>query len=169
MLVINLMYMQKKMVIMRRIIKQDLLEKTNYGNHHFLDRISLRSRLVKQPVNPEVSFLFIQQDLFYSPSLFFFILGKGSNYNPTAHIPDEYLPPNNILFLQNLPETITQQQLIDLFQRYPGFREVRMIPAKRSIAFVEYENEIQSAVARAELSGHPLGPEQYMKVTFARK
>ncbi|CEI95026.1 hypothetical protein RMCBS344292_09227 [Rhizopus microsporus] len=95
--------------------------------------------------------------------------GKGSNYNPTAHIPDEYLPPNNILFLQNLPETITQQQLIDLFQRYPGFREVRMIPAKRSIAFVEYENEIQSAVARAELSGHPLGPEQYMKVTFARK
>ncbi|KAG1466783.1 hypothetical protein G6F46_000057 [Rhizopus delemar] len=94
---------------------------------------------------------------------------KGSNYNPTAHIPDEYLPPNNILFLQGLPETITQQHLIDLFQRYSGFKEVRMVPAKKSIAFVEYENEIQSAVARAELSGHSLGADHVMKVTFARK
>lgn len=79
------------------------------------------------------------------------------------------MPPNNILFLQGLPETITQQHLTDLFQRYSGFKEVRMIPAKKSIAFVEYENEIQSAVARAELSGYLLGPDQALKVTFARK
>ncbi|KAG1056933.1 hypothetical protein G6F43_001213 [Rhizopus delemar] len=95
--------------------------------------------------------------------------GKGTSQHSTAHIPDEYLPPNSILFLQNLPETITQQQLVDLFQRYPGFREVRTVPAKKSIAFVEYENEIQSAVARAELSGYFLGPDQALKVTFARK
>lgn len=94
---------------------------------------------------------------------------NSSHFNPTANIPDEYLPPNNILFLQKLPETITQQQLIELFQRYPGFREVRMIPTKKSIAFVEYDNELQSAVARAELSGHSFGPGQEMKVTFARK
>ncbi|CAO3646469.1 unnamed protein product [Mucor hiemalis] len=94
---------------------------------------------------------------------------SSSHFNPTANIPDEYLPPNNILFLQKLPETITQQQLIELFQRYPGFREVRMIPTKKSIAFVEYDNELQSAVARAELSGHSFGPGQDMKVTFARK
>lgn len=92
-----------------------------------------------------------------------------SHFNPTANIPDEYLPPNNILFLQKLPETITQQQLIELFQRYPGFKEVRMIPTKKSIAFVEYDNELQSAVARSELSGHSFGPDQQMKVTFARK
>ncbi|KAG2233106.1 hypothetical protein BDF21DRAFT_422056 [Thamnidium elegans] len=92
-----------------------------------------------------------------------------SHFNPTANIPDEYLPPNNILFLQRLPETITQQQLVELFQRYPGFKEVRMIPTKKSIAFVEYDNELQSAVARSELSGHSFGPDQEMKVTFARK
>lgn len=84
-------------------------------------------------------------------------------------IPDEYLPPNNILFLQNLPETITQQQIIELFQRFPGFKEVRMIPTKKTIAFVEYENEMQSAVAKTELGGHQFDPEHLMKITFARK
>ncbi|KAI8069762.1 uncharacterized protein B0P05DRAFT_513935 [Gilbertella persicaria] len=92
-----------------------------------------------------------------------------SQHNPTANIPDEYLPPNSILFLQKLPETITQQQLTDLFQRYPGFREVRMIPTKKTIAFVEYDNEIQSGMAKNELNGFKLGPDQEMKVTFARK
>ncbi|KAI8988034.1 hypothetical protein BDF20DRAFT_853435 [Mycotypha africana] len=89
--------------------------------------------------------------------------------NPTANIPDEYLPPNKILFLQNLPETITQEQLIELFHKFPGFKEVRTIPAKKSIAFVEYDNELQSAVAKAELHNHSFGPDQQMKVTFARK
>ncbi|KAI8978049.1 hypothetical protein BDB01DRAFT_800604 [Pilobolus umbonatus] len=92
----------------------------------------------------------------------------AAHFNPTANIPDEYLPPNNILFLQNLPETITQQQLVELFERFPGFREVRMIPTKKTIAFVEYDNELQSAVARSELSGHML-EEHEMRVTFARK
>ncbi|KAI8887462.1 U2 small nuclear ribonucleoprotein B [Backusella circina FSU 941] len=95
--------------------------------------------------------------------------GQNRHFNPTANIPDEYLPPNNILFLQKLPETITQQDLVELFQRFPGFREVRMIPTKKSIAFVEYDNELQSATARSELSGHVFDPEHTMKVTFARK
>ncbi|KAI7900713.1 uncharacterized protein BX663DRAFT_438748 [Cokeromyces recurvatus] len=93
----------------------------------------------------------------------------SAHFNPTANIPDEYLPPNKILFLQNLPETITQEQLVDLFQRYPGFREVRMIPTKKTIAFVEYDNELQAVVAKTELSRHSFGPDQEMKVTFARK
>lgn len=94
-------------------------------------------------------------------------VGKRTN-NPSANIPDEFLPPNKILFLQNLPESITQSMLMDLFSRYPGFREVRMIPTKRSIAFVEYETEPQAAVAKNELAGFAIN-EQPMKVTFARK
>ncbi|KAG2196777.1 hypothetical protein INT46_011146, partial [Mucor plumbeus] len=31
---------------------------------------------------------------------------KSTHFNPTANIPDEYLPPNNIFFLQKLPEII---------------------------------------------------------------
>ena len=36
-------------------------------------------------------------------------------------MPDEYLPPNKILFLQNLPENVTKDQLLVLFSqlRYP--------------------------------------------------
>ncbi|KAG1474959.1 hypothetical protein G6F56_000025 [Rhizopus delemar] len=94
---------------------------------------------------------------------------KNTPRNPTAHIPDEFLPANSILFLQNLPETITHQHLVDLFQRYSGFREVRMVPAKKTIAFVEYENEVHSAIAKSELSGFPFGPDHSMKVTFARR
>lgn len=94
--------------------------------------------------------------------------GGSNRKNPSANIPDEFLPPNKILFLQNLPETITQSTLTELFSRYTGFREVRMIPAKRSIAFVEYDNELQSAVAKNELAGYAI-EEKPMKVTFARK
>ncbi|KAG0164423.1 hypothetical protein DFQ28_010305 [Apophysomyces sp. BC1034] len=93
----------------------------------------------------------------------------GAGGAASQKIPDEYLPPNAILFLQNLPETITQQYLVELFQRYPGFKEVRMVPTKRSIAFVEYETEIQSAIAKTELAGHPIDTEHLMSVTFARK
>ena len=34
-------------------------------------------------------------------------------------MPDEYLPPNRILFVQNLPaETITKEALTELFSQY---------------------------------------------------
>lgn len=44
-------------------------------------------------------------------------------------MPDEYLPPNKILFLQNLPEAVTKDQLNGLFAQYaPPF------PASRTHA-----------------------------------
>ncbi|KAF9920577.1 hypothetical protein FBU30_009567 [Linnemannia zychae] len=85
-------------------------------------------------------------------------------------IPDEYLPRNSILFLQNLPQEETvEAQLVSLFQQYPGFKEVRMVPGKKGIAFVEYDNEYYSAAAKTALADYQIGPEHKMKVTFARK
>ena len=37
---------------------------------------------------------------------------------PNVQMPDEYLPPNKILFLQNLPESVTKDQLTTLFSQY---------------------------------------------------
>jgi len=37
---------------------------------------------------------------------------------PNVLMPDEYLPPNKILFLQNLPESVTKDQLDQLFSQY---------------------------------------------------
>ncbi|KAJ3574354.1 hypothetical protein NP233_g1820 [Leucocoprinus birnbaumii] len=53
---------------------------------------------------------------------------------PAVQMPDEYLPPNKILFLQNLPESVTKDQLTSLFSQYPNLHEVRMIPTKKDIA-----------------------------------
>ena len=36
---------------------------------------------------------------------------------PNVQMPDEYLPPNKILFLQNLPESVSKDQLMALFSQ----------------------------------------------------
>ncbi|KAF8927842.1 hypothetical protein BGZ58_010077 [Dissophora ornata] len=84
-------------------------------------------------------------------------------------VPDEYLPRNSILFLQNLPHDTAESQLVSLFQQYPGFKEVRTVPGKSGIAFVEYDNEYYSAAAKTALADYQIAPEHKMKVTFARK
>ena len=36
-------------------------------------------------------------------------------------------PPNNILFVQNLPEATSDQMLGMLFQQFPGYKEARLL------------------------------------------
>ncbi|KIY66730.1 RNA-binding domain-containing protein [Cylindrobasidium torrendii FP15055 ss-10] len=88
---------------------------------------------------------------------------------PNVQMPDEYLPPNKILFLQNLPETATKEQLTGLFAQYPNLYEVRLIPTKKDIAFVEYMDEESSTLAKDALHNHKLDGENKIKITFARK
>lgn len=47
--------------------------------------------------------------------------------------PDDGLPPNSILFVQNIPKGLDRQVLITLFKQFPGFKEVRFIPSKADI------------------------------------
>jgi hypothetical protein len=97
-------------------------------------------------------------------------------------MPDEYLPPNKILFLQNLPETVTKEQLNALFsqwdsshpstllishsflRRYPNLYEVRLIPTKKDIAFVEFMDEGSATVAKEALHNYKLDGENKIKV-----
>ncbi|THU98596.1 RNA-binding domain-containing protein [Dendrothele bispora CBS 962.96] len=88
---------------------------------------------------------------------------------PNVQMPDEYLPPNKILFLQNLPETVTKDQLTTLFSQYPNLYEVRLIPTKKDIAFVEYMDEASSTAAKDALHNYKLDGESKIKITFARK
>ncbi|CAE6537079.1 unnamed protein product [Rhizoctonia solani] len=88
---------------------------------------------------------------------------------PVVQMPDEYLPPNKILFLQNLPTDVHQEQLLALFGQYPGLAEVRMIPTKKDIAFVEFVDEATSTVAKEALHNYKLDGENKIKITFARK
>ena len=81
-------------------------------------------------------------------------------------MPDEYLPPNKILFLQNLPETVTKDQLNGLFSQHPNLHEVRLVPSKKDIAFVEYLDEGSATVAKDALHNYKLDGENKIKVTL---
>ncbi|CAA7037952.1 unnamed protein product [Microthlaspi erraticum] len=82
---------------------------------------------------------------------------------------EEAMPPNNILFIQNLPYETTSTMLQLLFVQYPGFKEIRMISAKPGIAFVEYEDEVQSSMAMQALQGFKITPQNPMVISFAKK
>lgn len=86
--------------------------------------------------------------------------------NP-ALMPDQ--PPHHILFLTCLPEETNEMMLSVLFNRFPGFKEVRLVPGRHDIAFVEFENEYQAGAAKEALQGFKLTPDSAMKITFAKK
>ena len=86
------------------------------------------------------------------------------NVNPTAE-----QPPNQILFLTNLPEETNEMMLSMLFNQFPGFKEVRLVPNRHDIAFVEFATELQSSAAKEALQGFKITPTHAMKITFAKK
>jgi hypothetical protein len=93
---------------------------------------------------------------------------KSSNPSGAAVIPDEYLPPNKILFVQNLPDGYDIDALTAIFGRFEGFREVRLVPGRKGIAFIEYEAETGAISAKENTAGMALG-DQIMKVTYQRQ
>jgi RNA recognition motif-containing protein len=97
-------------------------------------------------------------------------LGGGLKSTSThVVIPDEYLPPNKTLFVQNIPDEYDVDALTALFGRFEGFREVRLVPGRKGIAFVEYETEAGSISAKERMANVPLGESgQVIKVTFQR-
>ncbi|SPO02633.1 related to small nuclear ribonucleoprotein snRNP U1A [Cephalotrichum gorgonifer] len=95
---------------------------------------------------------------------------KPSQPAAAAVVPDEYLPPNKILFVQNLPDTYDVDSLTAVFGRFDGFREARTVPGRKGIAFIEYETEQGAITAKENTAGMVLGePAQAIKVTYQRQ
>ncbi|PYH44547.1 U1A/U2B"/SNF family RNA-binding protein [Aspergillus saccharolyticus JOP 1030-1] len=100
---------------------------------------------------------------------------KGAGLKPTSGaaatvIPDEYLPPNKILFLRDLPDNADQDSLTAVFARFEGFQEVRLVPGRKGIAFVEYESESGAISAKEATSGMPMGENgKPIRVTYQRQ
>jgi RNA recognition motif-containing protein len=76
--------------------------------------------------------------------------------------------PNNILFVSNLQDA-NESMLTTLFKAYNGFREVRLIPGREGIAFVEFDLEHHSAMEKDGLQGFKITPDKAMMITFAKK
>ncbi|KAM0418607.1 hypothetical protein ACHAPT_012506 [Fusarium lateritium] len=93
---------------------------------------------------------------------------KSTSAAASGSVLDEFLPPNKILFVQNLPEDYDIEALTGVFGRFEGFREVRLVPGRRGIAFVEYEAEQGAITAKENTAGMSLG-EKPIKVTYQRQ
>ncbi|KAI8666120.1 hypothetical protein NCS57_00836000 [Fusarium keratoplasticum] len=93
---------------------------------------------------------------------------KSTSAAAAGGVLDEFLPPNKILFVQNLPEDYDIEALTSVFGRFEGFREVRLVPGRRGIAFVEYEAEQGAITAKENTAGMSLG-EKPIKVTYQRQ
>jgi RNA recognition motif-containing protein len=93
---------------------------------------------------------------------------KSTSVATSAVVPDEYLPPNKILFLQNVPEEYDVEALSGIFGRFDGFREIRLVPGRRGIAFVEYDAEQGAITAKENTAGMTLGDKK-LKVTYQRQ
>ena len=78
-------------------------------------------------------------------------------------------PPNHILFLTNLSEETNELMLSMLFNQFPGFKEVRLVPGRHDIAFMEFDNEVQAGAARDALQGFKITQNNAMKISFAKK
>ena len=53
--------------------------------------------------------------------------------------------------------------------RFPGFKEVRLVPGRSDIAFVEFDNESVAGQARETLQGFKITPTHAMSISFAKK
>jgi U2 small nuclear ribonucleoprotein B'' len=84
------------------------------------------------------------------------------------HIPAQHLPPNKVLFIQNLPDSTTKEQLVAIYGQWEGFREVRMVPGRAGIAFVEYDTEGQAGLAKTRTKDLVL-EDRHVSVTYQRK
>lgn len=56
-----------------------------------------------------------------------------------------------------------------VLRRFPGFKEVRLVPGKHDISFVEFESDTQAGVAKDALQGFRITATCAMKITYAKK
>nr|AAT09091.1 small nuclear ribonucleoprotein [Bigelowiella natans] len=78
-------------------------------------------------------------------------------------------PPNKILFARNLPPQATKKMLETLFKQYDGFKEVRLVDGKPDIAFIEFNDAQESALAKEGLQNFKITSQNAMKLTFAKQ
>jgi len=77
--------------------------------------------------------------------------------------------PSPILFAQSLPVDCTAEALSYLFKVHNGFKEVRMVPGKAGIAFIEFDDETKATTALQSLNGFKLTPTDSMALSYAKR
>lgn len=79
----------------------------------------------------------------------------------------DFLPPNKILFLQDLPAGIQQSAVEAIFSQFKGFMEVRLMEVRR-LGFVEFETD-EDAVSAKENTAGLVMEDSAVRITYAKK
>lgn len=94
----------------------------------------------------------------------------GAAVSPdTSPAPSRHEETNNILFLSNLPDETDDEMLRLLFEEFPGVQDVRLVPNRSDIAFVEFATAAQAGVGMQGLQGFKIDPQHAMTITYAKK
>lgn len=97
---------------------------------------------------------------------------QGGQYQqPQQQAPpaQEESEPHYILFLTQLPSGVSAEMLEALFKQFNGLKDIRMVPGRSDIAFVEYGEVTDAAAARNSLNGFNITPTHQLIVNFAKK
>ena len=76
---------------------------------------------------------------------------------------------DKVLFITNLPEEANDVMITMLFQQFNGFVTTRILPGRRGMAFVDFDNENNASLAKDSLQGFKISPTNAMKIAFASK
>ncbi|KAF5099397.1 hypothetical protein D0Z00_001676 [Geotrichum galactomycetum] len=95
--------------------------------------------------------------------------GASSLHHKKAAKKDQldFLPPNKVLFLQELPAGVTQSAVETVFKKFTGFVEVRLMAVRR-LGFVEFERDEDAVAAKEATSGLVLDGSA-VRITYAKK
>lgn len=85
-----------------------------------------------------------------------------------GQVPDEYLPPNNVLMVQDVPEAYGVEAMTAIFGRFATFKEYNEVPFRPGLGFVHYETEEGAISAKNATHGIELEGKS-IRVTYRRK
>jgi len=105
-----------------------------------------------------------------APSLSVTVNAAGKPVMAPQVVGGELQLPSKVLYLQNVPAEAGEEQITDFFRpdHVIGLVEVRVVPTRKDLAFVEFSDEAHASAARQALDGASLlgAP---VKVSFAKR
>lgn len=76
---------------------------------------------------------------------------------------------SNILFVSNMPHETTKPMLSMLFNQFPGAKDIRQVPGRADIAFVEFDSTSHATNAMETLQGFKIDPTHSIKIEYSKK
>ena len=91
-------------------------------------------------------------------------------YPPMPYPPHALLlPPNRVLFVEQLPAQLTHSQLQALWSGQAGLVECRLVAVRPGVAFVEFGSEVEATEAMRRMQGLKVEDGHEMRVSYAKK